>query len=323
MWVLEALFKSIQRTNSGAKGSFDAVVRKIDAVKVAYDATNRYPLGEGEGRIQVTRAPTAPDATSSLGGPDAGAASPNWEPHRPYSKQGGADSGRDFSSPRSGGRPGRSGGRGGRDIAPPPIQEAAPTDAAAGPVDPLNNGRYVNAKGRPLTAADLQSPALPPEYRLMAFKLRLVVDESQLQRVVEELANSTLPLEVREVRINVAADVTEPGAQRGRGSRQTNSLASAAGGATHNATLDIRGVAYLINAPDRAKLGLPATVESPAGSVPPATGNSTTQTPPVTAPTGVAATTGATLPAPAPAAPAPAAAAPQTNGAADSTPPSK
>ncbi|HEV3416676.1 MAG TPA: hypothetical protein VG056_07690 [Pirellulales bacterium] len=318
MWVLDAVFRSIGRANSDAKGSFDASVRQIAEVKIAYDATNRYPLGEGEGRIQIARAAAAPDAGSGQGmggGAEAAGAPPGFEPHRPYSKQGGGDSGREYSSPRRGGRSGRSGGRGGRDAAPTPTPDAPPTDTPAAPVDPLNNGRYVNANGKPLLAADLQSPTLPPEYRLMAFKLRLVVDESQIQKVVEEFANSVLPLEVREVRINVTSDVNEPAGRGGR--RKADSLpTSGAGGVVHNATLEIRGVAYLMNPPDRVKLGLPAATEPPAGGAAAATDSAVAPKPAAIAPTDVATTTGAT-------APTAAVAAPQTTGTTDATPPAK
>jgi hypothetical protein len=151
---------------------------------------------------------------------------------------------------------------------------------------------------------------------LMAFKLRLIVDEYQLQRVVEEFANSVLPLEVRQVRINAAADASEAsGPRRGSRDRLANSLPSA-GGVSHNSTLEIDGVAYLINPPDRVKLGLPATVEPPAGANPSAPGTAAIETPAPTAQTDVAATTGATVP-------AAAAATPQTTGAADTTPPAK
>jgi hypothetical protein len=322
MWVLDAVFRSIGRANSGAKGSFDAIVREIAEVKIAYDATNRHPLGEGEGRIQIAHAAAAADAGAAqgMGGADAAAAPVSFEPHRPYSKQGGGDSSRDYASPRRGGGPSRRGG--GRDAVRAPPPESPPTDAPAGPPDPnayLNNGRYVNASGRPLLATDLQGPTLPPEYRLMAFKLRLVVDESQVQKVVEEFANSVLPLEVREVRINVASDVNEPS---GRGRRKAESLPQpGASGVMHNATLEIRGVAYLMNLPDPVKLGLPATTEPPTGGVPPATDSAAAPTPAATGPaatgpTDVATTTGAT-------GPAPAAASPPTTGAADAIPPAK
>ena len=55
LWVLEALCKSIDRTNVGATGDFDAVVREIDSTLIGYDATDKFPLGEGANRIERLR----------------------------------------------------------------------------------------------------------------------------------------------------------------------------------------------------------------------------------------------------------------------------
>ncbi len=66
MWVMEALFNAIKRANSSAKGSYDAAVRQLTEVLVGYDATNRYPLGEGAGRIIRTMRTLIPGVGSSV-----------------------------------------------------------------------------------------------------------------------------------------------------------------------------------------------------------------------------------------------------------------
>ena len=65
MWVMEALFNAIKRANSDAKGSYDAPVRQLTEVRVGYDATNRYPLGEGAGRIIRTMHAVIPGVSTS------------------------------------------------------------------------------------------------------------------------------------------------------------------------------------------------------------------------------------------------------------------
>ena len=59
--------------------------------------------------------------------------------------------------------------------------------------------------GRPLSAKDLQAPPVA-EYNLMAFRLVLSVDEVRWEKLLLEFCNSPLPLEVREVRINISDD---------------------------------------------------------------------------------------------------------------------
>jgi hypothetical protein len=84
----------------------------------------------------------------------------------------------------------------------------------------------------------------------------LECDESRFQAVIAELANSVLPLEVREVRINPPTDNASQG---GRVGRDRNRQAAPMGGVSsvmHNATVEIFGLAYLVNPPDPVKLKL-------------------------------------------------------------------
>jgi hypothetical protein len=105
-------------------------------------------------------------------------------------------------------------------------------------------------------AADLEN--LPTiGYRLMPFRLRLVIDLRQLDRLLVELANSPLPFEIRQVRIN--ADETQLRHSVGRrGSMYETDGPATTGTAvdiSHQTPVDIRGVAYLIDPPDLEKLG--------------------------------------------------------------------
>ena len=281
LWVLEAVFGAIQRANNGpASDEFNPAVREIDQVSIGYDATNRFPLGEGEKRIiQFTHPNPALAGMAGRGmGPQqpmGGAATvPAFEPVRPERSKGGSSDSEGSAFP--GGRRGRMFGRVGPNGMGSPMPGApggfgAAQDTAAGPTDPdawLKDGRYVDSQGKPLLAADLQN-SKTPEYKLMAFKLRLIVDQSQFQKVIDELANSTMPLEVREVRVNPEQAGADEDNSRGRERHRPMMDLGGAGGANgtvlHNAVLEVDGVAYLINPPDPTKIGLPATT-TPSGA---------------------------------------------------------
>jgi hypothetical protein len=220
-----------------------------------------------------------------------------------------------------------------------------PAGAQAGvpeAVDPdawLKDGRFVGPTGKPLLAKDLQDPPVK-EYRLMAFRMNLTVDELRWDRLLLELANSPLPLEVREVRINVASDSN---GDAGHGGQRRPQQPESDKGPVRNISLELRGVAYLINPPNAQSLGLtdeaPAapttgTLTAPATGAPtapatgapatPATGAPTapdagTPTTPATGAPAAPATGGPAAPAPGPAAPATVPAAPPS-GAPPATP---
>ena len=214
------------------------------------------------------------------------------EPRRPDRQNGVAGGG--GSSPV---RP-TSGGRSGPTFA---VDSSAPVgpEAAGDPFAWLKDGRYVKVDPKtnevqPLLGSELQS-STTPEYKLMAFRLRLVVDEAQYPRIIEELANSVLPIEVREVRIlpngqNVgqSAPVGRSMPGRGNGGRPlaprdssaptmsaprarsvapTPSSMPSEGGTSHNVPLEIYGVVYLMQRPK--KLNLPDTSSGAAASATP------------------------------------------------------
>jgi len=300
LWVLEAICESIKRTNVGATGDFDAVVREIQTALIGYVATDKFPLGEGANRIERARktpgmqgamAPPPP-MNGAPGGP-AGAA---FEPVQPMRHRTTDEGSLGSLRHRSRGGPfvGMPGG---------PMPGAAPT----GPADPddwLKDGRFVDTKGKPLRGSEWAT-LTTPEFNLMAFKLVIIADEQRWQKLLVELSNSPLPLEVREVRINASdrEGGAAPGmASRGRGGREEGGQDNT----MHNVTLEIRGVAYLMNPPNTpaslAKLGLPAAgaaldaapAAPPAATTPIAT--PPTAAPPAGAPTPAAPATPAIVP---------------------------
>jgi hypothetical protein len=292
LWVLEAICKSIDRTNVGSTGDFDAVVREIQGTLIGYTATDKFPLGEGSGRIDRSRktgagggmAPAAPPAMTPGGAPAVA-----LEPTRPVRHRAtdeGALGGRS-RAPR-GGPVGMAGGQ-------PGVGPAAPTD----PDELLKEGRYVDTKGKPLRGSDWAN-STTPEFNLMAFKLTVVADEQRWPKLLVELCNSPIPLEVREVRIN--PNDREGGGPGAAGRDRPRREAGSPDMALHNVTLEIHGVAYLMNPPNTpanlAKLGIAAVGANPAASpvAPQAT-------PPIAAPTPAAPASAVAPAATAPAAP--------------------
>jgi hypothetical protein len=301
MWVMEALFNAIKRANSNAKGSYDAAVRQLTEVLVGYDATNRYPLGEGAGRIIRTMHTAIPSMSTSAptGGDSSAPARTTIEPRRPDRKNGVAGGGGSSGvrSPMT--------GRSGPSFAADSSAPLGP-EAAADPTAWLKDGRYVNAKCQPLLGSELQS-STTPEYKLMAFRLRLVVDEAQYPRIIEELASSVLPIEVREVQIlpngqNVgqSAPVSRPMPGRGNGGRpvgprdssaptmsapRARSVAPSApvapseGGTSHTVPLEIYGVVYLIERPKPDTSSGATASATTTGTATPATATTSTETP--------------------------------------------
>ncbi len=213
----------------------------------------------------------------------------------------------------------------------PGTQGAAGTAAADDPDAWLKENRYVAPNGHPMSAAELRNPPVA-EYNLMEFRLDLTVDQVRWEKLLLELCNSPLPLEIREVRINVSDDDSVSDRNMGR---RPGSMRIAAGetGVQHNMPIEIRGVAYLMNPPNFEKLGLTAASGAagqpapgavpvgPVGGKAPAPGAIPGSTP--------AAAPGATPVVPSPAGKGPASQAPPANpvappgtasGAADTTP---
>ena len=122
--------------------------------------------------------------------------------------------------------------------------------------DGLRSNRYVTLDGRPLSGADLQ---LPPsedkkfllQYRLMPFKLRLVMDERKIDDLLVALHNAVLPIEVRQVRMN-------PGAKAGDDKGEFKKFSPYA------TLVELRGVVYLANPPDMTLL----KTDEPAAETP-------------------------------------------------------
>jgi hypothetical protein len=147
----------------------------------------------------------------------------------------------------------------------------------------LLENRYIDDKGQPLSS-------IPPdsEFKLMPIRLSLVMNQLRLPSLLAECANSSMPIEVRRVRIcksqstplelATAASAAPSDARRGfrmqpRESVHRSSQESGGGPSQElgpeDVPVEIYGVIYIFNPPNREKFGVGA---APARSptVPPA-----------------------------------------------------
>jgi hypothetical protein len=228
LWVYGLFCDTIKRANEGAAGAYNAPITAVEELAVGYPAAEELPGGQGGARI-LSAAPAAAGAAVSMEtmpSPDGAPAAATAV--RP-------------AHPRFGG---------GTTTAPPPVDPAlggmdgaAP---AASPDDALREWIYVDFTGKPLSAAELASSPAAKMVHLMPFVLRVVMDQRKLDALLADVAAAKIPIDVRQVRINVDA---KPGA--GGGQPQPGS----AGERPYDVIVEIRGTVGLAASPDQTLIG--------------------------------------------------------------------
>ncbi len=126
--------------------------------------------------------------------------------------------------------------------------------------------RYVDDKGKPLPYTPQYPYAKHPsdEFKRMPIHLSFVMDQRRLPKLLVECANSTMPIEVQYIRILKVAS-TAGAAGQTSGSAPSKSGEGAGGlSSGDDREVEICGVIYIYNPPDRAKLGVAASAEKPA-----------------------------------------------------------
>jgi len=123
------------------------------------------------------------------------------------------------------------------------------------PADPeamLRNWIYVDFAGRPLDAAQLATAVDSQMVHLMPFVLRVVIDQRQIDALLVSLATATVPIDVRQVRINAptSGQATAPSMQSGGGGGPTGV------GRFYDVTLELRGTVGLATPPNEITVGL-------------------------------------------------------------------
>lgn len=189
----------------------------------------------------------------------------------------------------------------------PPSMSAPPAPDAANSADKqaerdLFNDRYVDATGQALVPEGdypYVKPT-PPEFKMMPVHLSLIMDQRYIPKFLVECANSSMPIEVKRIRVlkctfeafdlegNVGG-AARPGTPRpvpGKGLGKGMKFKPAAPAATPGGTpggaaglaagielgdfdvpVEVFGVIYIYNPPDREKLGLPPA-DAPAAADP-------------------------------------------------------
>jgi hypothetical protein len=201
----------------GATGGHDSPLPIVEELAVGFPANVDGGQPQQGGRIVI---PAAAGAGSTEGVMmDAGGGAPTETPWHPR-----------FT-----------GGAGG----PPP---AAPGEQPArSPDDDFRGWIYVDFAGKPLSAAELAANPALRMVHLMPFVLRVVVDQRQLDRLLATLAQSSIPIDVRQVRVN-------PGAAIAQGP-QDNSARGQTGRRPNDLIVELRG---------SVALATPPVVEAPA-----------------------------------------------------------
>ena len=247
LWVYGAMCDVVARMNKPATGPHNAAISTIDELYVGYPAAEDNPGGVSGGRVirAGARQPAEGMAPPDMMGPGAPGVPGAAVPRPP--------------NPRfEGGQAGAAGmGMGMAMGAPGP--EAA---AVAEPDEMLRNWVYVDFTGKPLDAAQLASAVDCQMVHLMPFVLRVVIDQRQIDALLVSLSTATLPIDVRQVRMNapmagVAGVSSMPdGGSGGPGGPGGFGAPTGNVGRFYDVTLELRGTIGLATPPNEGTVGL-------------------------------------------------------------------
>jgi hypothetical protein len=193
LWVLEALVRIIAATNGKIESRHEAVVKTIESIMIGRGVTGRagqvVRMGGGGG------GGVSGNGMEDMGG--FGDGGDNMPMDMPM------DDGTGFGGELGvgGDMPG-----GGADTGANPMGASGAILLTADPAD----GRYVDNNYTPLRASEIRDAvrASNPEKaflvvaKRMPIRLRLVVDQRKLHRLLAYCGNSSLPVEIRQVRLN-------------------------------------------------------------------------------------------------------------------------
>ncbi len=191
LWVLTALMHIIRNTNDGAESRHEAVVKTIESVLIGPSAVGRAG--------QITRL----GASAGMGGPMGMEGSmggyDDYDMDYDYDDNGGGMMG---------------GGMMGGGMMGGSMEGGMEGDETMGPRSPASRDpahfRYVDNEYTPLPAQrlrDAMSAGAPEDAFLVVAKrkpvrLRLLVDQRRIHRLLAQFGNSLLPVEIRQVRVN-------------------------------------------------------------------------------------------------------------------------
>ena len=339
LWVYEALLRIIKATNRGATSHFNAPIKTLEALEIGQDASNalqRGRFGPATGGMGMEGGMGA----EGMGMPGGGGM--GMEGGMPGGGMpGGGGMGMEGGMP-GGGMPGGMGlgrgmGAGFGDTAGMSEEQT---------LQVLTQGRYVDEYGAPLLAGAEEPYA---EFKMMPIRMNLVMDQRQIPELLVQCANSSMPVEVHEIRLNAQGtrDLGLGGRTGGMGGMGIEGMGGEFGGMErrsrpgmlggrkqgveeeeenpYDIPVEIVGIIYIYNPPDRTKLGTGAAAARAAAPATEMPGAAPSGTPPAVpapaAPVPGASTPGTPVPGtPAPGTPAPGTPAPGTPPAATPTP---
>ncbi|OYV85642.1 MAG: hypothetical protein B7Z73_13175, partial [Planctomycetia bacterium 21-64-5] len=182
-WLFESLIKVVDAVNAGATDSLKAPIKEIVALDIAQWAI--------DASLQSGAAIWTPDKANAGGAGGAGGMG--------MGMGGGAAAG--MGMPAAGGAmPGAAGGPAGAGQAGMAGGAAAGGAAAANNDNDWLEGRYLDEKGQPLKADATQPFA---EFRQMFVYMKFVMDQRRIPNLIAACANAELPIETRQVRVQM------------------------------------------------------------------------------------------------------------------------
>lgn len=223
LWVLQAIIDVIKRTNAGADANYNAAIKEIESIQMGRTVRGR--LGQivmldGSGGA----ASGGMNAMGGMSAPGGSMAPPSGSMSPPSGGESGAASASGGSTmPQGGGSSSMGPSGSGSSMGPAGGGSGSGSmSSVSGPVDPAI-GRYVDIDYNPLDpkvlreARTSQDPkqAIYAVAKRMPVALRLRIDQRKLNDLLAECGNSSLPIEVRQVRINCEAG--QDGSSRGSG----------------------------------------------------------------------------------------------------------
>ncbi|MFM7108290.1 MAG: hypothetical protein ACKOZU_06770 [Planctomycetaceae bacterium] len=185
LWVYGLFCDLLAGFVKGATGAHDSALTLVDELSVGFPA-NADPA-QAQQRILLPKAAEGapegrlPGMMELPPGPGPGAGGVAQTPWNPRFTGGGP------AEPR------------------PEFQTAPGEQPATSGEDAYRGWVYVDLAGRPLSAADLAAAPDMQMVHLMPFVLRVVVDQRQIDRLLTTLAASSIPIDVRQVRVNPGA----------------------------------------------------------------------------------------------------------------------
>lgn len=229
LWVYRALLEAIADVNQGATGHHNAKIKQIIGINIGQDASQLVQESLAPGRIMSVDGAMANQSTMMT-----------------------------MSMPM---------GEGGMPAGAPPMMEGGERGGpmGTGSTDgrkPLDDKRYVDEKGIPMPSGTTG----PEEFKRMPILMRLFMDQREIANLLVRLANSPLPVEIRQLRVNTKMQgFSNPrmvmfgggqeagGAMGGRGGAaqiKRDKAFEEASQSPYDVAVELHGIIYIFNPPN-------------------------------------------------------------------------